>query len=50
MAEFKTNRKHMTASNLYNNPRDNKGKALVNDYSKDYQPSYMKATHSYKTR
>lgn len=38
MAEFKTNRKHMTASNLH------KGKALVNDYSKDYQPSYMKAT------
>ena len=37
MAEFKTNRKHMTASNLH------KGKALVSDY-KDYQPSYMKAT------
>lgn len=36
MAEFKTNRKHMTASNLH------KGKALVSDY-KSYEPSYMKA-------
>jgi hypothetical protein len=36
VAEFKTNRKHMTANNLH------KGKALVSDY-KDYQPSYMKA-------